>query len=204
MYSQKSKISPEMLDALLTVYSHTSFSTVKYMDSETRFFLRVEQLFPDMSNTNRYYVSDMDTTKRYCIELYTLFSKLPVLYIKNMYLGTGYITIHDYHNIKIPILSSSSVTRSYLLNFADKDFLYNLDFNINDVLKSINKNKRFYDYSITRGSGTTNTSTYVGKRNISYLHHKMLTDTIVNDKNINSNNPESYVLYADNIHIPAE
>lgn len=74
--------------------------------------------------------------KRYMlnIEISTLLGKkVYEKYIDDMYLGNGYISID---NLTFPILSSSYIPGNYLCNFAKKDFLININFDLSDLLIS--------------------------------------------------------------------
>lgn len=73
------------------------------------------------------------------IEISTLLGKkVYEKYIADMYLGNGYISID---NLTFPTLSSSYIPRNYLYNFAKKDFLININFNLSDLLISKKKKK---------------------------------------------------------------
>lgn len=73
------------------------------------------------------------------IEISTLLGKkVYEKYTSDMYLGNGYISIE---NLTFPILSSSYIPRNYLCNFAKKDFLININFNLSDLLISKKKKK---------------------------------------------------------------
>lgn len=73
------------------------------------------------------------------IEISTLLGKkVYEKYIDDMYLGNGYISID---NLTFPILSSSYIPGNYLCNFAKKDFLININFDLSDLLISKKKKK---------------------------------------------------------------